>query len=694
MRTSFLSRLSDDDQEQLESHSSDQPKNLIISRTHQYWPGTHRFFFKGKLITGPFRDTFIYYIFIAFLLIHALLFLFVLLPEVSVDLHMYFIILYTIFFIGSIVFYLLTAFTEPGLLPTKKFLNVRATLNKEDHQIEKLNLLTQFLQGYYASVLTLYWQRKWDTDTKKTFSEFAARPFKLKDMAKGTPVIPEVDAESEDQPRSLYSNHRDNAEYHDDILTYKSHSVKEEQVENETNKENCIQNSVENQKKDDEIEENKIIVESDINTKRDTLASNPVFLGESQKDEMKSSEVNFEKNWLLEEYKSKFCLHCQIYKTKHAVHCDHCNCCVRVHNHHCVFVNNCIGKRNYKHFLALISCLLFLNIYFIVAMFLAFPQLMLLDLTIFRSFIMLLFLQSVLVSGYCVFHLFLFFSFVINGEDPSRIREHSPLRSFLFKRLRRIKNKVNKSIRQQSMISRSIQDDNQVQKSLSGDKIEKSQKSSLNFNSNQSLRGKNGKTISLHELLSLSQDSIPKSPENPMNNYTIRAMNEITSGIKLLSGEPIPQGNLELKLSPADKAKLGQSKATKATTAEFLSQKSKKASEDSNSKVITNSPNLGNETLARRMITMFPGLFADNQNETVLGENLKKISDEYDMVVFNDRMTLDKLENEIKPPELAILEKEENYDMFSVSPSLINFGNELDINEANELAITRRIYMN
>jgi len=449
MRTSFLSRLSDDEQEQIESQSSDQPKNIIISRTHQFWPGTHRFFMKGKLITGPFRDTFIYYIFLFALFIHALLFLFVLLPEVSIDLHVYFIALYTIFFFGSIIFYFLTALTEPGLLPTKKFLNVHATLNKEDHQMEKLNLFTKYLQGFYASVLNLYWQKKWETQSKKTFSEFSSKKIKLGDMANSTPVIPEMPAESEvEQPRSTFSNHRDNAEYHDDILTYKSHSAQEENVQS-------VKKST--SEDEEEVNESKMAKVSQAETKRNTLVSGAMMCQSNdcqQHDTVK--ELNFEKNWLLEEYKSKFCLHCQIYKSKHAVHCDSCNSCVRVHNHHCVFVNNCIGKRNYKHFLALISCLLLLNIYFMVAMFLAFPQLMLLDLTIFRSFIMLLFIQSVLVSGYCFFHLFLFFSFLINGEDPSRIREHSPLRSFLFKRLRKLKNKVNRTIRRKSMLGKII----------------------------------------------------------------------------------------------------------------------------------------------------------------------------------------------------------------------------------------------
>lgn len=428
MRTSFLSRLSGDDQEQIETPSTDEPKNMIISRTHQFWPGSHRFFFKGKLVTGPFRDTFIYSLFIVALFAHALLFALVLLPEVSSNLHIYFFSLYAVFFVGSLVFYFLTAFTEPGLLPTKKFLNVRATLNKEEQPIQKLALLTQFLQGFYASVLNMYWQRKWDSASKETFSQIGNQPMKLKDMAhQENPILEENESK---EGQSKLSDHRDNAEYHDDILTYKSESAKELKEKKDIQE---LEGSIKSEKIQDikmEKEDQKQSIECCNN--------------------IKPKGFHLEKNWLLEEYKSKFCLHCEIYKTKHAVHCDSCNSCVRVHNHHCVFVNNCIGKRNYKHFLALVTCLLLLNIYFMIAMFLAFPELMLLDLTIFRSFVMLLFLQSVLVSGYCFYHLFLFFSFLINGEDPSRIREHSPLRSFLFKRLRKLKAKVTRSIRQKA----------------------------------------------------------------------------------------------------------------------------------------------------------------------------------------------------------------------------------------------------
>jgi hypothetical protein len=314
-------------------------------------------------------------------------------------------------------------------------------LNKEDHQIEKLNLLTQYLQGFYSSVLNLYWSRKLETASQETFSEIGTKPIKLKELQGTIQPIPE-NVQGESEQRSTYSNHRDNAEYHDDILTYKSESAGDQEAPPQETEIKSV--------KDDTLQEGSLNMCQDSKEcqKNSTVVgSTLVTMNGSSKEVSLAKGFNCEKNWLLEDYKSRFCLHCEIYKTKHAVHCDSCNSCVRVHNHHCVFVNNCIGKRNYKHFLALVSCLLLLNIYFIVAMFLAFPQLMLIDLSIFRSFIMLLFLQSVLISGYCLFHLFLFVSFVVSGEDPSRIREHSPLRSFLFKRLHKIKSKINKSFR-------------------------------------------------------------------------------------------------------------------------------------------------------------------------------------------------------------------------------------------------------
>lgn len=48
----------------------------------------------------------------------------------------------------------------------------------------------------------------------------------------------------------------------------------------------------------------------------------------------------------------KYCAQCQLYKPDFARHCSVCGRCVYHFDHHCYFVNNCIGRNNYRQFIS------------------------------------------------------------------------------------------------------------------------------------------------------------------------------------------------------------------------------------------------------------------------------------------------------------------------------------------------------
>lgn len=49
------------------------------------------------------------------------------------------------------------------------------------------------------------------------------------------------------------------------------------------------------------------------------------------------------------------CSYCEVIKSESSFHCTICNRCVELFDHHCPFVNNCLGYRNHKYFLAFIG---------------------------------------------------------------------------------------------------------------------------------------------------------------------------------------------------------------------------------------------------------------------------------------------------------------------------------------------------
>ncbi|CAI2375187.1 unnamed protein product [Moneuplotes crassus] len=65
---------------------------------------------------------------------------------------------------------------------------------------------------------------------------------------------------------------------------------------------------------------------------------------------LKEIHLQLNNQSLIPENDHNFCYFCEAHCSFHSKHCSQCNRCIYKFDHHCVWLNNCIGERNYKWF--------------------------------------------------------------------------------------------------------------------------------------------------------------------------------------------------------------------------------------------------------------------------------------------------------------------------------------------------------
>ena len=130
--TSFLSKLSIElGIENILNEEESNNNSTCSKKTHRFWKGKNHFILNGKIMLGPNEDFLYAQVFLFGLAVFSFMFYFVILPNLEKSIYEIYKNGFSICLLCFVVFYILTAITEPGYLPHQNLLRVPQTLNSK-----------------------------------------------------------------------------------------------------------------------------------------------------------------------------------------------------------------------------------------------------------------------------------------------------------------------------------------------------------------------------------------------------------------------------------------------------------------------------------------------------------------------------------------------------------------------------------